>query len=147
MRLFQDKRFYISLFALALPIALQDLIKFGTNMLDNVMVGALSEVEISAVSIANQPYFIFALLVFGLTSGGTVLAAQYHGKGDIAVVRKVVNITFAYSLAAAAVFTVFVLLFPEFVMSIFTPEPAVIRAKTAYHSSLFIVLLSLLSGK
>ncbi len=132
MRLFQDKRFYISLFALALPIALQDLIKFGTNMLDNVMVGALSEVEISAVSIANQPYFIFALLVFGLTSGGTVLAAQYHGKGDIAVVRKVVNITFAYSLAAAAVFTVFVLLFPEFVMSIFTPEPAVIRAGAEY---------------
>ncbi len=132
MRLFQDKRFYISLFALALPIAMQDLIKFGTNMLDNVMVGSLSEVEISAVSMANQPFFIFALLVFGLTSGGTVLAAQYHGKGDIAVVRKVVNITFSYAFAASVLFTVFVLLFPEFAMSVFTPEPEVIRAGAEY---------------
>ncbi len=132
MRLFKNKSFYISLFALAMPIALQDLIKFGTNMLDNVMVGSLSEVEISAVSMANQPFFIYALLVFGLTSGGTVLAAQYHGKGDIQAVRKVVNITFAYAMAAAAFFTLFVLCFPEITMSIFTPEPEVIRAGAEY---------------
>ncbi len=132
MRLFQDKRFYLSLAVLALPIAMQDLIKFGLNMLDNVMVGSLSEVEISAVSMANQPFFIFALLVFGLTSGGTVLAAQYHGKGDIAAVRKVVNITFAYSLAASALFTAFTLFFPEFAISIFTPDPEVIRSGAEY---------------
>lgn len=132
MRLFKDKRFYSALAALALPIAMQDLIKFGLNMLDNVMVGSLSEVEISAVSMANQPFFIFALLIFGLTSGGTVLAAQYHGKGEIEAVRKVVNITFAYSFAASAVFTLLVLMFPEFAMSIFTPEPEVIRVGAEY---------------
>ena len=38
MRFSRDKNFYKTLLALALPIALQDLIKFGLNMADNLMV-------------------------------------------------------------------------------------------------------------
>ena len=41
MQFIKEKSFYKTLVALALPIALQDLIKFGLNLMDNVMVGAV----------------------------------------------------------------------------------------------------------
>ena len=53
MQIIRDRGFYKMLALLALPIALQDLIKFGLNLMDNIMVGALSEVELSAVTLAN----------------------------------------------------------------------------------------------
>ena len=76
MQLIRDKRFYIALAMLALPIAMQDLIKFGLNLADNIMVGALSETELSAVTLANQPFFLFSMISFGLAAGGSVLISQ-----------------------------------------------------------------------
>lgn len=132
MQIIRDRGFYKMLALLALPIALQDLIKFGLNLMDNIMVGALSEVELSAVTLANQPFFLFSMLTFGLAGGGTVLISQYYGKGDIASVRKVISIT----LGITAIFTVLigtsVLLFPEFFMRIYTPELDVIASGVEY---------------
>ena len=55
MKLFQNEpKFYKSVFALALPIALQSLISSGVNMLDTIMVGSLGENALSATSLANS---------------------------------------------------------------------------------------------
>ena len=49
-----DSGFYRRVLFLATPIALQSLITIGVNMLDNLMVGSLGEISLSAVSLANQ---------------------------------------------------------------------------------------------
>ena len=56
----REKQFYKSLLFIALPAALQQLISFAVNMMDTVMVGAVGETQLSAVSLANQ--FITILL-------------------------------------------------------------------------------------
>lgn len=132
LKLIKDKAFYLSLAALALPIALQDLIKYGLNLADNVMVGALSEIELSAVTLANQPFFLFSMLSFGLASGGAVLIAQYYGKQNIDAINRVISITLGITLGFTVVIGSSVLLFPEFYMRLFTNEEPVIQVGVEY---------------
>ena len=47
----KDKSFYHKLLSISVPIALQNLITFGVNMMDTVMVGQLGEVQLTATSL------------------------------------------------------------------------------------------------
>ena len=53
-RLFDDKQFYKSLFAIALPIMFQNLVNSFVNMVDTVMIGRLGTVEIAAVGLGER---------------------------------------------------------------------------------------------
>lgn len=50
--------FYRSLFALALPIAVQNLISTAVSSADVVMVGYVGQDALSAVSLVNQVMFV-----------------------------------------------------------------------------------------
>ena len=45
----KDKSFYKALITLAIPISLQNLITYGVNFADNVMIGSLGDNAISGV--------------------------------------------------------------------------------------------------
>ncbi len=77
-----DKAFYRYVFAIAIPIIIQNGITNFVSMLDNVMVGQLSEMQMSGVSIVNQLIFVFNLCIFGASSGAGIFTAQFHGTGD-----------------------------------------------------------------
>ena len=77
-----NKNFYKMVFALVVPIALQNLINVGVTSADVIMLGKVSETVLSASSFGNQVQFIMSLIFFGLTSGAAVVTAQYWGKGD-----------------------------------------------------------------
>lgn len=83
------KAFYKKLLIIALPIILQNLIASSLNFLDTFMIGKLGEVELAAVGIANQFYFLFNLLIFGLSAGCAVFIAQLWGKEDVRNIRNV----------------------------------------------------------
>jgi Na+-driven multidrug efflux pump len=86
--LFNDKQFYKSLFTIAIPIMLQNLISALVNMLDTVMIGRLGTVEIASVGLGNQVFFLYNLTLFGLCSGASIFTAQYWGKRDLPGIRK-----------------------------------------------------------
>ncbi len=77
-----DKAFYRYVFAIAIPIIIQNGITNFVSMLDNVMVGQLSDVQMSGVSIVNQLIFVFNLCIFGASSGAGIFTAQFHGVND-----------------------------------------------------------------
>lgn len=76
----EKRQFYKMVFALVLPIALQNLINVGVTAADVIMLGMVGETALSAGSLANQVSFILNLLMFGMSSGAAVLTAQYWGK-------------------------------------------------------------------
>ena len=127
-----DPHFFKVLLGLALPIALQDLIKFSLSLTDNLMVGSLSQEALSAVTLANQPFFVFSLLSFGMASGGGILTAQYYGKHDPLSISKTVSITLSVGLLGAFLFGSVMLLFPEWVMGIFTADPVIMGLGVEY---------------
>ena len=79
----KSKTFLVPLFTIAFPIILQDFLSSFVNMLDTIMVGQLGAVDIAAVGLGNQLFFVMSLGVFGIASGGQIFIAQYWGKKDI----------------------------------------------------------------
>lgn len=77
-----DKRFYRGVFAVALPIIIQNAITNFVSLLDNVMVGRVGTEAMTGVSIVNQLFFVFYLTIFGAVSAAGIFTAQYHGLGD-----------------------------------------------------------------
>ncbi len=117
---------------IALPIAAQNLITFAIQMMDTIMLGAMGQTQLTAASLANQPFFVFTILTFGLASGASVLNAQYWGKGQVEPIRLVTALVLKVAFAFSVVLSVLILLFPEQVMRIYTPEEAVIREGVKY---------------
>ena len=72
----RNSDFYRLLLAITFPIALQNIISNGVSLINSLMLGQLGSTQIAAVSLGNQPNFIFMLLTIGLASGATVLTAQ-----------------------------------------------------------------------
>lgn len=130
----KDRSFYKTLLAIALPIGLQNLITFAVSMADTVMLGALGDVALSASSLANQPTFIFSVLVFGIASGACVLSAQYWGKKDLDRIQLIFGMGIKAALVFSILVTLLAFLFPEQIMRIFTNEEPVIAAGTEYLS-------------
>ena len=101
-KLIGDKKFYISVLAIALPIMLQNGITNLVNFLDNFMVGLIGTEQMSAVGIINQLIFVFNLFIFGAVSGAGIFTAQYFGRGD----EEGVRYTFRFKLIICAIITV-----------------------------------------
>ena len=79
-KLIGDRAFYKKVFAVALPIMLQNGITNFVGLLDNIMVGRLGTEQMSGVSIVNQLIFIFFLCLFGAVGGIGIFTAQYAGQ-------------------------------------------------------------------
>lgn len=86
-RLIGTKQFYKRVFAIALPIMLQNGITNFVNMLDNLMVGRIGTEQLSGVSIVNDFMFVYMLCLFGAISGAGIFTAQYYGQGNTKGVR------------------------------------------------------------
>jgi putative MATE family efflux protein len=128
----EKKEFYKLVFALVLPMALQNLINVGVSSADVIMLGKVGETALSASSLANQIQFIMSLFFFGLTSGASVLTAQYWGKQDVTTIEKIFGMAMSIALIVGAIFTVTALLFPASLMSIFTKEQDIIEQGVIY---------------
>lgn len=128
----QGKAFYKDFFMLMIPMVIQQFITNLMALADTFMVGALGETELAAITIANSPFFVVQLLIFGIQSGACVLVAQYHGKGNTEAINKVLGI----GLYASCLFSFVVLLIqttvPEFVMHLLTNNESLVQPGADY---------------
>lgn len=128
----KDKVFYQRVFRIMLPMMLQLLINFLVQMLDTVMVGALGDQAVSAVTLANQPYFIFNTLLFGFAGGGSVLISQYWGKRDIDHIKSVMSVMFQFVCIITIIYMAICYLFPFQLMNILSNDPELIIQGASY---------------
>lgn len=129
----KDKSFYRKVVTIALPITLQSLITIGVNMMDNIMLGKLGEVAMSAASQANQIFSLFQIFCMGMGMGASVLTARYYGMKDIPSLKKTITIMYRLLLSLGAVFTIAAIVAPGFLMSLYTNEPDVIAEGIRYY--------------
>ena len=128
----RDKPFFRTMLALAAPIAFQQLITAGLNMIDVLMVGQLGVSSVAALGLANQIFFLLILFLFGVTSGMAIFTAQYWGKGDIEQIHHVLGICLTISISVALLFTLAATLIPEKLMRFYTEDPEVIKLGSDY---------------
>lgn len=134
MRLITSKRFYKNTIAIAIPIALQNLITYGTSMMDTIMLGRADDTGtlLSASSLANQPFFLLSLICFGLSGASLVLSSQYWGKRDLKAVRLIYSIILKAAFTISFLMAAVVLIFPEWVMGLYSNNSDIIAAGAQY---------------
>ena len=128
----EKKEFYRKLFALVLPLALQNLMTALVSASDALMLGMLDQSSLSSVSLATQVQFVLNLFYAALTIGTTVLAAQYWGKGDREAVERVLAIVLKSSMVISLVFFLAAFFCPHLLMRIFTNDPELIQLGIPY---------------
>lgn len=139
----KDKAFYEKMFAIAIPMAMQNLINVAVGLLDTVMLGQLGEVAMSASSLGGQLGFMFMIVNMGLTAGAGVLTSQYWGRGDVGNIKKTMSMTYKISFVLSMLFMTAALTAPEFILSIYTNDSDVIASGAVYLQAIsFTYLLS-----
>ncbi|MCD7981907.1 MAG: MATE family efflux transporter [Clostridiales bacterium] len=128
----EKKSFYHALFALVLPITIQNLMTSAVNFADVFMLGFVGQDALSAVSLANQYQFILQGIFFGISSGITMLCSQYWGKKEMHAIQAVMGIALKIVLSVTAVIAVLTLLIPRQLMMIYTSDPTLVEIGVTY---------------
>ncbi len=130
----KDRSFLREMLTIALPISFQQLINASLNMIDVIMVGQLGEASIAALGLSNQVFFVFILLLFGLTSGMAIFTAQFWGKQEVDPIRKVLGMCLAITSAIALLCTLATTRMPRTVLGFYTNDTEVIEIGASYLS-------------
>lgn len=128
----EKKAFYHALFALVLPITIQNFLTTAVNFADVFMLGFVGQDALSAVSLANQYQFILTGLFFGISSGITMLCSQYWGKKDMNSIQTVMGIALKIGMSVTAVIAVLTLLIPRQLMLVYTNDLALVDIGVTY---------------
>lgn len=131
-RIMSASRLWKQLWAIAAPIALQNLILSSINLVDVFMISRLGDIFIAGAGIANQIYFLFVLTLFGINSGGAIFIAQFWGRRDESNIYRTIGLALLLSQGAALLFFAFAFFAPERLIALYSPDPAVISAGASY---------------
>ena len=104
--LFGNRQFYHRVLFLVLPMIIQNTLTNVVSLLDNIMVGRIGTLPMSAVAIVGQLIFVFYVCIFGLMAGAGIYGTQFFGKGDLEGVRN----TLRFKLVACMILCVTVVL-------------------------------------
>ena len=127
-----DRRFWVRLWTLVLPILGQNFIQNALGAVDVFMVGQLNETAVAGLGLADQLFFLLILYLFGVGSGAAIFTAQAWGRQDVGQIHRVLGIGLVMGVAGALVFTLLSLLLPAQIIRLYTPDTAVIEVSTSY---------------
>ena len=129
----EEKRaFYKSALKITLPIAFQNFMDACVNSADVIMLMLVGLTEQAAASLAGQVAFVLNMLLFGMSSGASVLAAQYWGLKDKRSIERVMALALKISISIGFVVTMLTLTVPSGIMRIFTNDEGMITAGAKY---------------
>lgn len=117
-----DKNFYWTTLTIVLPIIIQNTISNVVSLLDNVMVGQVGTLQMSAVAIVNQLMFVFYLCIFGGLAGPGIFSTQYVGAGDTEGVQNCFRLKFWLAMIMTVLGTIVLLGFDTPLINIYLTE-------------------------
>ena len=124
--------FYGKLRKLATPIALQSLMLAAVAAGDALMLGSVAQNEMTAVSLATQVQFVQNMFLMAATAAGSILGAQYWGKGDRETVRNLFNMMLRWCGVISLLFFSACELCPDLLMRLFSHDPVIIGIGSDY---------------
>lgn len=126
------KEFYKTFLAIGIPLMIQQLVSSSLNFIDNLMIGRLGTDYIASVGFANSVYRILDLVIFGICSGMGVFIAQYYGKRNFELIRKILGLMVRCAFSVAILFALVAYFKADFIIGIFSKDSEVLRIGTSY---------------
>lgn len=117
---------------MAFVIILQNLLIYGVNLADNVMIGRYSETAMNGVSLANQIQFLLQMLAMGTANGLSVLASQYWGKNQTEPIKRIFSSACVFGLGMSIVLALLVIFMPDAVLGLLTNKTDAIAEGSKY---------------
>lgn len=127
-----DKAFYKYALGVMAPIVLQQLITTVVNLIDNLQVGQLGPQAIAGVGIANQFFFIYTLMLFGIAGGGGLFIAQFWGAKDKDGMKQTYRFMLIASLTVSLVFMIGAYLAAPRIIGFFTDDAETVQQGVDY---------------
>ena len=127
-----NKAFYKRLARIAGPIALQSLMLALVAACDAQMLGQVAQEQMTAVSLAAQIQFVQNMILSAITAAGSILGAQYWGKGDRQTIQSLFHLMLRFAGLLSILFFAACELIPELLMHIFADDAALIEIGSAY---------------
>ena len=99
-----NKVFYRRLAEIAAPIAFQSLMTALVAACDALMLGRVAQEQMTAVSLATQIQFVQNMILFAVTGAGSILGAQYWGKGDRPAMQNIFHLMLRFAGIVSVLF-------------------------------------------
>lgn len=131
-KFFGDKKFYMTILAVALPLMFQQLVTSSVNLVDNLMVGELGDFSLSGVAAVNKYYMIAFYGINGIMGAATVFIAQFYGAKNEEKMKESFRVSILCGLVVAIPFTLIGAIAPQFVVSFFNKEAMIVSEGAAY---------------
>ena len=87
-----ERSFYRKVAMVVVPMIIQNTLSNVVGLLDNVMVGQVGTLAMSAVAVVNQLMFVFMLCIWGALAGAGIFGTQFFGRRDYQGVRYTMRI-------------------------------------------------------
>jgi putative MATE family efflux protein len=129
-----------ALLRLAGPVVLANVLQTVYQLTDTFWVGRLGTEAVAAVSFSFPIIFLLIAVGGGVTIAGTILVAQYEGKGDPRQVDYVAAQTYTLVTIAAVVLTVVGYAIAEPALRLMGADPTVLPLATSYLQLSFLGL-------
>jgi putative MATE family efflux protein len=126
---------------ISFPIVLTYLLQSLYQITDTFWVGRLGANAVAAVSMSFPILFFLVSFVIGLTAAGTILIAQYNGKGNKEKRNMVFSQTLSLSVIFSIVFTIIGLIGSRFFIGLMTKDPLVFSQAVGYLNISFLGLI------
>lgn len=128
----KDKTFYKALFSMLIMVALQNLVAYSVNMVDNIMLGRYAEDALSGAATVNQVFFMVQQFALAIGNSLVVIASQYWGEKKTEPIVKLTGIALRLGIVTGIVIIAICGLVPELVLRIFTDDPGIIAQGLEY---------------
>ncbi|MBP3705140.1 MAG: polysaccharide biosynthesis C-terminal domain-containing protein, partial [Clostridia bacterium] len=122
---FPWKQFLKSLAAIAIPVALQNLLTTTASMVDTIMLAPLGETSVGAVGLCAQFSSLMFSSYWGFIGGGMLFFAQYWGAKDDDGIDRAYGVMLTFIMTVAIVGMCFAVIGPEFIMGVYTDKTAI----------------------
>jgi len=126
------KELYRKMAIIAIPVAFQQLITVGINLMDTIMLSDMGETQLSASNLAGSFITLFQIFCMGIGMGASVLTSRFWGMNEMNSLKKTITIMLRFLVVFAGVFTVATIISPEMIMRIYTDDPDLIGFGAVY---------------
>lgn len=127
-----NNRFFHSVCALAIPVALQSMLQASFSIVDQIMIGQLGSVSVAGVGLAGKFASIYSVVVSAVGAVAGIMISQYLGQENRQEVKKSFYLNLWIAFGIAALFSVFCMLFPGQIMGLYTTDPKTRQAAAGY---------------
>lgn len=125
-----DQFSYKEIFSMLLPIILDQFFISIIGLLTTAMISSSSQESVSAVSLVTPLYMMIYSIFNAISAGGTVIVAQYKGRGDAEKIRAASGqVMLATSLAATALCLLLIIFANPLVYTLFSAADILVKEK------------------